>query len=140
MKHTLTYLKSALLAEVKFETSRSGGKGGQNVNKVETKVDLIFDLTNSYLFTDFQKNRLSEKLANRLNEGIIRLSCSESRSQLKNKQIVVERLAVLLFDGLKVQKKRIPTKISAAKKKARLVDKKIHKTKKINRQKPSSDD
>jgi ribosome-associated protein len=140
MQHSLKYTLEQLDRELKFETSRSGGKGGQNVNKVETKVDVLFDLEATLLFTYYQKERLKRNLHNRISNGVIRLSCSETRSQLQNKEIVVERLKVLLEDALKVQKRRIPTKISKRKKAKRLDNKKAHKTKKENRRKPRGDD
>ena len=139
MIHSLKYLRSELLSEIKFETARSGGKGGQNVNKVETKVDALFDVENTQLFDYGQKERLKRNLSTRISEGVLRLSCQESRSQFRNKEIVIDRLIALLEDALKVRKKRIPTKISMGKKRARIKAKKIHKQKKESRRKPNID-
>jgi len=140
MQPSLKYKLLQLDRELKFETSRSGGKGGQNVNKVETKVDVLLDLEATELFTYYQKERLKRNLHNRISDGILRLSCSETRSQLRNKELAIERLKSLLEDALAVRKKRIPTKISKGKKAARAKDKKAHKAKKENRRKPRRDD
>ena len=140
MQLSLKYKLLDLEKELKFETSRSGGKGGQNVNKVETKVDVIFDLNHTQLFDYYQKERIERNLYNRISDGIIRLSCSETRSQLRNKELAIERLKVLIVGALEVKKKRIPTKISRAKKAARLKLKKAQKLKKENRRKPRRED
>jgi ribosome-associated protein len=140
MQPSLKYKLLQLYRELKFETSRSGGKGGQNVNKVETKVDVLFDLEATELFTYYQKERLKRNLHNRISDGVLRLSCSETRSQLRNKELAIERLKSLLEDALAVQKKRIPTKVSKGKKAARAKDKKAHKAKKENRRKPRKED
>ncbi len=140
MQPSLKYKLLQLDRELKFETSRSGGKGGQNVNKVETKVDVLFDLEATELFTYYQKERLKRNLHNRISHGVLRLSCSETRSQLRNKELAIERLKSLLEDALAVQKKRIPTKVSKGKKAARAKDKKAHKAKKENRRKPRRED
>lgn len=140
MSSPLKYLVEDITKACKFETSRSGGKGGQNVNKVETKVSVIFDLENSFLFSDHQKNLLRNNLSHRLNNGLIRVNCSATRSQLQNKEIAIERLVALLEKGLHREKKRIPTKISKGKKAARLKTKKINQQKKSLRKKPGIED
>ncbi len=100
----------AFEAECRFRTSRSSGKGGQNVNKVETKVELLFDISASSLFNDEEKIRLSEKLASRLNaDGWLSVVCEEERSQLKNKTIAVTKAIALLSKALKPVKARKPT-------------------------------
>ena len=92
-----------VIRELVFKTSRSGGKGGQNVNKVETKVELVFDINQSQFLNDFEKNRIFEKLKNRITaEGKLILQSSEDRSQLKNKQNAIERLKSLLVSALKI--------------------------------------
>lgn len=116
---------SVLEGELKFKTSRSGGAGGQHVNKVSSKVELIFDIENSQNLTEEEKNSLSLKLANRIdNEGLFHLQCDETRSQLKNKEIVIERFNGLLKKALTPIKKRRPTKPSKSSIKKRLDAKK----------------
>lgn len=125
---------SFLQSELLFKAVRSSGAGGQNVNKVSTKVILIWDIAASRALNTEQKEILSEKLKNRINkEGILQLECDETRSQLKNKEIVKNRFFYLLEHALKKDKKRIATKIPKAVIKKRLNDKKIHSDKKTNR-------
>ena len=107
--------KIELLKEVWFKTSRSGGKGGQNVNKVSSKVEIIFNVHHSAVLNEEQKALLSEKLANRIDhEGNLHIVSQEDRSQLLNKQRTVLKLVNLLAKSLLVQKKRKPTKIPKA--------------------------
>jgi len=115
-----------ILREVQFKTSRSGGAGGQNVNKVSSKVELIFDIRNSFVLTDFQKGKLLEKLATKLDsEGLLHVVSQVSRSQPENKKIAADKLLVLLENGLKVVKRRIATKPKRGAKENRLKEKKI---------------
>lgn len=77
--------------EVRFKTSRSGGSGGQHVNKVSTKVELLFNVKESLVLSEIQKQKISDKLSNRIDlEGILHIQCDETRSQLKNKEIVLK--------------------------------------------------
>lgn len=122
--------------ELSFKTSRSGGSGGQHVNKTSTKVELNFDVDQSALLSDKQKRRIHKKLANRINnEGILRVVVEEERSQRKNKKIAVERFYELITNALKKKKKRIPTKVPDAVKEKRLEEKKKQSGKKQMRKK-----
>lgn len=128
--------KTDLQHEVNYKTSRSGGKGGQNVNKVSTKVELLFDVAASQLFTDDEKVILAEKLVNRLNkDGLVQVICDEERSQLLNKEIALERLCRILTQALVRPKVRKPTKVSRGAKLARLDNKKAQADKKQSRRK-----
>jgi len=129
-----------LIRELNFKTSRSGGKGGQNVNKVSSKVELVFNIENSLLFTAEEKILLQEKLIKKLDsQGNLHIVSQEDRSQLINKQITIEKLLKLLTKALEVQKKRKPTKIPKAIIEKRLNNKLVKSTKKENRKKPSLD-
>ncbi|MCB0409512.1 MAG: aminoacyl-tRNA hydrolase [Flavobacteriales bacterium] len=120
--------------EVNYKTSRSGGSGGQNVNKVSTKVDLFFDVNNSEVFSEEQKQIILVKLVNRIsNDGVLHLQCYETRSQLKNKELVFKRLVDLISKALVPIKKRKATKPSKSAIKKRLDTKKKQSEKKQNR-------
>lgn len=126
--------KEELIKEVIFKTSRSGGKGGQNVNKVSSKVELVFNITNSYFFTEEQKALLQERLTHRLDtEGNLHIVSQEDRSQLLNKQRTVIKLVDLLTKCLHVQKKRKPTKVPKAVIEKRLTNKLLTSQKKKDR-------
>lgn len=130
--------KDNLLKEVTFKTSRSGGSGGQNVNKVSTKVELIFNIANSIVFTDAQKVLLTEKLAGKLDsEGNLHVVSQEDRSQLSNKENAIEKIIVMLTKALLVQKKRKPTKVPKSVIQKRLANKSVNSLKKDNRKKPA---
>ncbi|MCT1529495.1 aminoacyl-tRNA hydrolase [Sphingobacterium daejeonense] len=127
--------KELLIQELSFKTSRSGGKGGQNVNKVSSKVMLNWDIANSKAFDSEQKDLIAEKLSNRISkEGLLKLDSSIDRSQLKNKELVTERFFNLIEDALKVDAKRIPTKTPKSVILDRLDRKKKQSSKKANRQ------
>lgn len=126
-----------LLKELKFKAVRSSGAGGQHVNKVSSKVELIFDLHNSVEFTQEEKELLFKNLSSKLTKAhILLLNCDESRSQHKNKEIVIKRFLKLITNGLKVPKKRKPTKPSKSSVQKRLEKKKIQAYKKALRNKP----
>jgi ribosome-associated protein len=132
----MNFNKAGLQKEVSYKTSRSGGKGGQNVNKVSTKVELLFPIETSLLFTDDEKMLLLSKLQNRLNkDGLLQIICDEERSQFLNKEIAIERLVTVLTQALIIPKIRKKVKVSKAKKAARLDNKKNHSAKKESRRK-----
>ncbi|GAB5563655.1 MAG: alternative ribosome rescue aminoacyl-tRNA hydrolase ArfB [Winogradskyella sp.] len=127
----------ALKSELAFKAVRSSGSGGQNVNKVATKVLLSFNLADSKVLSADQKQRLQIRLNNRLNkEGILILNSDESRSQFRNKAIVIKRFLDLINEGLKEEIKRKPTKIPKAVKQKRLDNKRKNSEKKANRKPP----
>nr|WP_315249900.1 alternative ribosome rescue aminoacyl-tRNA hydrolase ArfB [uncultured Flavobacterium sp.] len=129
-----------VLSEVKYKALRSSGAGGQNVNKVSSKVVLTFDLQNSQAFSDEEKLLLETNLQNRLTADLIMiLNCDEDRSQLKNKEIVTKRFLDIIKKGLYVPKERKPTKIPKAVIRKRIKDKKNISEIKQSRRKPNLD-
>ena len=127
----------ALINELKFKAVKSSGAGGQHVNKVSTKVELIFDLQNSSEFSKEEKELLLQKLKNKLTkENSLLLSCDESRSQHKNKELVIQRFLKLIENSLKVPKKRKATKPSKSSIEKRIDKKKKQAYKKAFRRKP----
>jgi ribosome-associated protein len=129
--------KHALILELTFKAIRSSGAGGQHVNKVSSKIELIFNLNESLVFNDEEKERLLNKLQTKFTkDGVLLMQCDETRSQHQNKELVTKRFFELLESGLFVPKKRIPTKIPKSVIKKRLKSKRKLSDKKANRQKP----
>ncbi|AKD02707.1 alternative ribosome rescue aminoacyl-tRNA hydrolase ArfB [Pontibacter korlensis] len=120
--------------ELQFQASRSGGAGGQNVNKVNTKVELRFHVQQSELLTEEEKALVQEKFANRINsEGYLQVVCQTERSQLQNKELCVQRFYELLRQAFTKQKKRKATKPTHGSVRRRLESKKKQAEKKSNR-------
>jgi len=126
--------------EFNFRISRSGGKGGQHVNKVETKVQLQFHVESSQFLTEEQKQKILEKLHNRIDkDGNLLIVSEKFRTQLANKKAVVERFYQLLSEAFHVEKKRIKVRPSRAMKRQRLKEKKQLSEKKSRRRPPPKD-
>lgn len=125
-----------IIKELKFKAVRSGGAGGQHVNKVSSKIELTFDLENSESFTEEEKALLIQKLKSKLTkDNVLLLQCDESRSQHKNKEIAIDRFLNIISGGLKVQKPRKATKPSKSSIVKRLEKKKKQAFKKVLRNK-----
>ncbi|MFB3389431.1 alternative ribosome rescue aminoacyl-tRNA hydrolase ArfB [Flavobacterium sp. LAR06] len=129
-----------IISELSFKAVRSSGAGGQNVNKVSSKVVLTFDLNTSQAISEEEKALLLTNIAPRLTtENILILNCDEDRSQLKNKDIVVKRFLDIIKKGLHVPKVRKATKIPKSVIKKRIKDKKNISEIKQSRRKPDLD-
>lgn len=127
----------AIIQELYFKTSRSGGKGGQHVNKTETKVHLFFDVMQSKSLSDEQKSRLLTKEQNLISKDyVLQMSCETSRSQAANKAELIERFTKLLKNALKEEKPRKATKVPRAEKLKRLEGKRKLSEKKQRRKPP----
>jgi ribosome-associated protein len=129
-----------LISELNYKAVRSSGAGGQNVNKVSSKVVLSFDLNNSQALTVEEKVLLEKNLSTRLTTDLILiLNCDEDRSQLRNKELVTKRFLELVKKGLIVQKARRETKVPKSAIRKRIKNKKNTSQLKKNRRKPDLD-
>jgi ribosome-associated protein len=121
MKPTITDLTT----ELTFKTSRSGGSGGQHVNKVSSKVELNFDVHHSAFLTEEQRDKICEKLASRINsEGILQVISKSERSQFRNKKIAIDKFIEWIESCFVVVKKRRATQVPKGVKEKRLLEKK----------------
>ena len=112
-----------LLSELKFKTSRSGGPGGQHVNKTESKVELLFNIEESKILNDNEKTILLDNLQHKIHHDELSIVVSETRSQHKNKEIAINRFFILLKKAMKKKKKRIATVVPKKAKEKRLAEK-----------------
>lgn len=129
--------RQQLLEHVIFKTSRSGGKGGQHVNKVSSKVEVILNIPDAEFFAADEKALLMSKLAHRLdNGGNLHVVAQEDRSQLANKETAIEKLQLLIANALKVEKPRKPTKVPKSVIRKRLENKQSTALKKEMRKRP----
>lgn len=129
--------KQIILTELQYKAVRSSGAGGQNVNKVSSKVVLSFSVENSQGLNDHEKELIKQKLASKLtSESLLILNCDEDRSQLKNKELVTKRLFDVLEKALAKPKPRKATKVPKSVIEKRLKEKKSTSETKNNRKKP----
>ena len=121
-------------SEISFKSSRSGGKGGQNVNKVETKIELNFDVLNSNLLKDEERDKIFVKLKNRIDKnGILRIISQSERTQYLNKTKAISKFYELIEKALEKEKVRKKVILSKAEKDKRLTEKKKLSVKKVSR-------
>ena len=129
--------RQQLLEHVIFKTSRSGGKGGQHVNKVSSKVEVILNIPAATFLSDDEKVLMTNRLAHRLDkDGNLHVIAQEDRSQLANKETAIEKLQLLIVSTLKVEKPRKPTKVPKAIIRKRLDNKHSTALKKEMRKRP----
>ncbi|MBI3111019.1 MAG: aminoacyl-tRNA hydrolase [Ignavibacteriales bacterium] len=128
------------ISELEFSTSRSGGPGGQNVNKLETRVELRFDIARSPSLTDAQRSTILARLKSRIDtEGVLRIVAQASRSQWSNKQEAIDKLMQLLQEALKPRKARKRTAPTKSARERRLQGKKLLSEKKRARHRPGDE-
>lgn len=129
-----------LLKEISFSAVRSGGPGGQHANKVSSKVILQFNIQQTMALSDQERKMATRQLSTKISkDNVIALACDESRSQHKNKEIVIQRFILLMKSALAKPKRRVPTKVSKGIRAKRLESKKKMALKKSLRQKPKWD-
>lgn len=130
-------LEKEIEKEFNLKAIRSSGSGGQHVNKVATKIELSFNVELSQSLSQEQKEIIIDKLASRLTkENVLIIQCSETRSQLKNKRIAIQKAISIIEEALVINPERKPTKIPKAVIKKRLKSKRLNSEKKANRRKP----
>jgi len=129
------------LSELRFRFSRSGGPGGQHVNRTATRVELLFDVAHSLSLTEEQRQRLLKRLAGRIDsEGILRVAAQSERSQLRNRQEAIERLQTLLRQALYIPKRRRRSRVPRWARERRLAEKRRRSEAKRYRRKVRGDD
>lgn len=131
----MRYFVYDISGELKFKTSRSGGSGGQHVNKTESKVEVYYDIAHSPVLDESTRAILLEKLHKKLNDGVLSVYSQDDRSQVRNKEKAIEKLLLILDKALVPVVKRKKTKISKAAKQKRLETKKKKSEVKENRKK-----
>lgn len=136
-KDPKSWAESDILKEVRFKAALSGGKGGQNVNKVSTKIELYWTPSESYIVEEEARHKIISRLSSKLNkDGVLRIVSEEERSQLKNKQRAIDKFCAMLAGCFKERKKRKATKPTKASVKKRLEQKTKQKKLKADRKKP----
>jgi ribosome-associated protein len=123
------------LSEISWSFSASGGPGGQHANTANTRVLLRFDITESSAFSPAERDRLAERLG-----GVLRISVADERSQWRNRELALERLAQRLRAALRRDPPRVPTRPTRGSKERRLDDKRLRASTKAGRQRPSDDE
>ena len=128
------------LSEIKFQFSRSSGPGGQNVNRRETRVELLFDVQNSPSLSEEQRDQLLQRLANKIDgEGILHIVASSHRSQLRNRERALKLFVRTLQTGLRVRQRRLPSRPSRQSRERRLAQKRQRSETKKLRQRITRD-
>ncbi|MEN9522738.1 MAG: hypothetical protein RL065_1115 [Bacteroidota bacterium] len=132
--------QAGLLKECKYNFARSGGKGGQNVNKVSTKVELYFDVLSSRILTDTEKQMIFKKAGNKINaEGLLQITNETDRTQLANKEKAQKKFLKTIEAALKPEIKRVKTAVPAVENEKRIQEKKDHSEKKFSRRRVRKD-
>ena len=128
-------------SELRFSAARSGGPGGQHVNKVSSRVILEFDVMHTYVLSPYQKRKIAERGGHRLNQqGILRLQAQRHRTQFANRADLMEKFVELLQDALRPVKSRVPTRVPRRVREKRLMEKKLRTQVKRVRQTPKNMD
>ncbi len=144
MSNALLYITPSLsipMSELSVQFARSGGKGGQNVNKVETKAELYFNIAASPSLDDQTRTRLLKKLASRVDsEGVLKITAQEHRSQYRNREEAAKKFIQVLQMALKPETPRRATKPTKSSKEKRIEEKKQHGRRKLTRRKPMSEE